>query len=125
MLFYDIRCQKHPWGNTIHMIKDIVHGQRMVLDKISITLYLGSFSAISMIISSTGFHAGTDIKFKMNARPHDHFHNFHIWQNIHYTCIFYIEFQKIPRNFTYFSHILQNALKINPNYPRKRNSTRG
>ena len=32
---------------------------------------------------------GTDIKFKMNARPQDHFHTSHIWQNFPYTCTFW------------------------------------
>ena len=36
----------------------------------------------------TGCHTGTDIKFTMNARPQDHFHTSHTWQNLPYTCTF-------------------------------------
>ena len=67
--------------------------------------------------TSTGCPTGTDIKFKMNARPQDHFHTSHIWQNLPYTCTFWIcicknfeafpIFFKIGRNFD--AHILKTA----------------
>ena len=65
----------------------------------------------------TGCHTGTDIKFTVNARPQDHFHTSHIWQNLPYTCTFWIcicknfeafpIFFKIGRNFD--AHILKTA----------------
>ena len=65
----------------------------------------------------TGCHTGTDIKFTVNARPQDHFHTSHIWQNLPYTCTFWIcicknfeafpIFFKIGRNFD--AHILKTG----------------
>ena len=89
---------------TVH-----IHGHRHLLTS--------ALPSLRQRSSTTGCHTGTDIKFTVNARPQEHFHTSHIWQNLPYTCTFWIcicknfeafpIFFKIGRNFD--AHILKTA----------------
>ena len=63
---------------------------------------------IPHMMHSTGCHTGTDIKFKMNARPQDHFHTSHIWQNFPYTCTFWSCVCKNSKAFPIFFKVGRN-----------------
>ena len=58
---------------------------------------------------NTEYHAGIDIKFKMNAWTQDHFHTYTGPLFLIYVH-FKVLFPKIPRHFTYFSKDLYQDL---------------
>ena len=63
---------------------------REVITSLNQLGYFSFFARLYQVLANyTGCPTGTDIKFTMNARPQDHFHTSHIWQNFHYTCTFW------------------------------------
>ena len=98
----------------IYLHKRRLHRRKDFADQLHKQLFA---CFIYLFVYTTGCHTGTDIKFTVNARPQEHFHTSHIWQNLPYTCTFWIcicknfeafpIFFKIGRNFD--AHILKTA----------------